>query len=409
VFSKNNTNTPIIYFANGLVALFTIVKSIIKLFNMIRVPKNKRRDPKVEAMLRNIRNALYFVPIIPAKPIKKLPKHGLSIYRTKPLCQVFLFTAFFLASCASAPTAPPDWVVRGVEAVYPRNAYIAQEGRGPSREQAETDALAAIARYCETQVAVQEQSQQTVTSTGANSARLDSAVFVQSAVRLFALRYAAPWYNPREKTWYTVAHIDRAEAWLIYEPQVKQQADAFRAAYSAAGGEKDPLKQVFRYGLARGMRDELNAALNMARLLAPKPPAQFDDVSVALSRIDVQMESAKTASAVFVDAADNTLKTAASAVFADKGIPVAQTRSQAPYVCAVALEENMQKTDAGTMYTPALNIVISGNSGPLFSYSARLERVGAQNPEVARRRAYNAAANAIQSEFVGELEAKLSK
>jgi hypothetical protein len=61
------------------------------------------------------------------------------------------------------------------------------------------------------------------------------------------------------------------------------------------------------------------------------------------------------------------------------------------------------------MYTPALTITLSGTAGTFFSYSARMERIGAQNPEVAHRRAYNALANHVEAAFAGELDAKLSK
>jgi hypothetical protein len=60
------------------------------------------------------------------------------------------------------------------------------------------------------------------------------------------------------------------------------------------------------------------------------------------------------------------------------------------------------------MYTPALTITISGSGGEaLLSYGARLERLGAQDPDVARRRDYNALANHIEVSFATELETKL--
>jgi hypothetical protein len=98
-------------------------------------------------------------------------------------------------------------------------------------------------------------------------------------------------------------------------------------------------------------------------------------------------------------------------VFSDYGIPVtedsAEGRLKARYICAITVGENLQKMAAGTMYTPELTIRLSDGVGTLFSYAARLERLGAQNPDLARRRAYSALANHIQSAFAPALAAKL--
>jgi hypothetical protein len=119
------------------------------------------------------------------------------------------------------------------------------------------------------------------------------------------------------------------------------------------------------------------------------------------------MDRSKSESPVFIDCQDPTLKTALSNALSSSGIPVSREQGQAKYLCKLDVTENLQQTDAGTMYTPAMTVTISGRAGTLFSYSARLERLGAQDPGVARRRAYNAAAGHIEASFAKELEAKL--
>jgi tetratricopeptide (TPR) repeat protein len=50
--------------------------------------------------------------------------------------------------------------------------------------------------------------------------------------------------NGAEKRWQTAAYLDRGEAWAVYEPRFKKQADAFRALYHAAETETDPFKKA---------------------------------------------------------------------------------------------------------------------------------------------------------------------
>jgi hypothetical protein len=67
----------------------------------------------------------------------------------------------------------------------------------------------------------------------------------------------------------------------------------------------------------------------------------------------------------------------------------------------------MQILPAGTFYTPAVRISITGTSGsPLFSCTIGVqERVGAVNPDVAKNRGYTALAGLIRKSFHGELVA----
>jgi hypothetical protein len=325
---------------------------------------------------------------------------------------VFPFCLILLLSCATAPT-PPDWAVNGPNGVYPQAEYIAQEGWGKNRKDAEINAMAALSRYFVTLVETSARSTQSISQGGENpsliesSARIDTNTFVQSTTKLFALRYAAPWYDTTEKLWRTIAYINREEAWAIFEPQVQQTAASFRAAYNVAEAETEPLKQIFKYGAAQRMAKDVYSKLDFATIITPQKTAQFNDVRDNLSLLNIRMDEAKSQAPVFVDCENETIKTIVAAVFSSNGIPVTPEQKQAKYVCAVTITENIQKTEAGTMYTPALTIRINSARETIFSYNARLERLGAQNPDIARRRAYNALANHIAASFAEDLEAKL--
>ena len=86
------------------------------------------------------------------------------------------------------------------------------------------------------------------------------------------------------------------------------------------------------------------------------------------------------------------------------GFGVERNRAAAAAVCAVLVEEGMQKQENGVLYYPALTATVSGSAGPLFSFKITGERQGALNPDLAKRRAYTALASVLETSFAGELK-----
>ena len=85
--------------------------------------------------------------------------------------------------------------------------------------------------------------------------------------------------------------------------------------------------------------------------------------------------------------------------FAALGFPVAHNRASAAAVCRVTVSEGRQERDLGIFYHPSLQAVITGPSGTLFTFSAEAERASAVTPDVAKRRAYQALADKVNSDF----------
>ena len=147
--------------------------------------------------------------------------------------------AVFLIGCASAPSTQPPWAgsAQNVNRVYPQDKYIAQKGTGAEREMAQVNAIAAISRYFESEVASRVSSVQVITQqNGVDEAylRVEESGLIQSAVSLFALRQSETWFNKTENQWETVAYIDRDEAWTIFEPRLIQKTAPFMTAFRAA-------------------------------------------------------------------------------------------------------------------------------------------------------------------------------
>jgi hypothetical protein len=218
IYNKNPSSVCGSY---GIIPCFAIVLLFVNFFNAILILKNRNCQIKVKAMILNIRNALCFIPLI---SVKKPPKHILIVLIKQRIWQAALLVNLALFSFASCATAPvPDWAASpsAIRTVYPDSSFLAQRGRGATREAAELAAAAEIARFFNSQISAQSGVRMSINQQNGESTEslqtFDEA-FVQSQIDLFGIRYAQDaFYNKGE--WQTVAYIDRNEAWAVYEPR----------------------------------------------------------------------------------------------------------------------------------------------------------------------------------------------
>jgi len=312
--------------------------------------------------------------------------------------------AIMLLSCATAnSTKPPPWTA-DVEASFPRSGFIAQKGYGHDKKNAETDALSAISRYFSMSISASAKETVSVTDQGSTST-IDSETFVSSQTKLFAVRYTEPWYNQSAGQWETVAYIDRAEAWEIFEPNLRQKTDAFSALYNEAEKQKEPFTKILLYIEASGLavKEELQQQLYFADALNPLGASFFGDIRAMLSEIPAKIEKNKTNAAIYVECEndyDGSVYSAVASTFSSAKFPVAKEKSNSAYTCLTVIGENIQKLSAGTFYFPTITVTINGKNGVVASFNKTLDRVGASDAAVAKRRAYTAIANEIQKSFL---------
>jgi hypothetical protein len=317
-----------------------------------------------------------------------------------------------------APTPapePPEWAktLNGVATVYPNAQYIAQRGRGPDVASAQNDGVAQISRWITSQIDTSQSSQLSITERNGESdqsRQTKEETFVTSQASLFAVRYAPdPWHNTAEGQWETVAYIDRNEAWAIYEPQVRQRANAFTKLFEAAENDTEPFRKFFQYPKAQAYAEqELDSYFRFAEILNPREMRNFDAVTNAISSIPQRREQARLEAGIFVECPldlDGLVATALTQVLSAEGFPVTQNRASASAVCTASVDDGLQNLAAGTFYTTSVRFTISGKSSgvPLFSCTLRTpERSGAVTPVVANRRGYTALAEEIRKSFHGE-------
>jgi hypothetical protein len=329
-----------------------------------------------------------------------------------PLCLALL--SFLFLSCATTPTTPAPWAASpaAIRTVFPDGEYIAQRGRGATRQQAEAAAAAELARFMTSQISATMGYTMTSSETNGNAAEsleTTNEAYIKTQMDLFGIRYADDaFYDKTQKEWHTAAYIDRAEAWRIYEPRFKRQAEAFKNLFDAAENESDPFKKTLRYQAAlnysRG--GDFESANLFGQLLYPeKMNTEFAEVRKNLASLPQKIDSAKREAAVFIDCSrdfESLVYNAFSEAFAAQGFSVVKTRSAAAAVCAVSVEEGEQRRETGIYYHPSLQAVLSGKSGALWAFNATADRAAAVTADVAKRRAYTALAQAVKTTFVSQ-------
>ena len=348
------------------------------------------------------------------KQAGKLPSRRY-VWAVVPLVLTVLIL-LLLDACASSAPSVPEWAggEEALEAAFPDGRYIKQKGRGDSVKQAETAALSAMSRYFLTGIRDVSTERVSVDSEGRYSSTIEEETFIRSEIELFALRYTDPWLAGGAVTsgkWETVAYIDRAEAWINYEPKAQKQADAFTALFEAAENERDPLKRFFAYRAAEQYTasSDYRTTMEFGQKLAPEQMnSAFAEVRVTVAKIPQKMNEAKKAANIFV-AVDTDNEGALNAALAKalgcEGWAVAKSRAGAAAVCAATVTEGVQKSDMSTFYFPKISITLrsTGGGGDVFSFSIEAAKQGAINPDIAKVRAYTALAAAIEKQFAVEL------
>jgi hypothetical protein len=340
---------------------------------------------------------------------------------------VYLLTLAAIFSCAAAPqtavpaapepSAPPPAWVTDLESVYPRAAFIATAGKGSTREQAEMNALAALARFLESEVKANTKStERLVDSSGAvtEERQMDTAVFVESQMKLSFVRYAdPPWYNPQEQAWQTVASIDRDEAWALYEPDLSRMASVFLSFYDRTAVEEDwlTITMLLQQAALYAGRDEFVNTEAFGQLVAPaRMNALFAEVREKRAALPQALAEARRGAVVYIDCPldnDGVLAAVVTRSLASLGFTSTTRANTTRAVCRVEVTEGYKKTAEASFYYPSAAVTLASGETSLLSFAVTTARQAAVTEDVAKRRAYNALAQVLEERFVDEYNAAL--
>ena len=149
-----------------------------------------------------------------------------------------IFALNLFQGCASSPEPPPTWA-QNIEAEFPNERYLSQKGSGKSVAEAEASAARALVRYFQMNIAVQAREEAVLQGNSPTDITNIEVTVTEASVELFSFQYTKAWYNSGDRLYETVAYIDRAEAWKVYEPEVRREESAFLDMYKAAETEGD--------------------------------------------------------------------------------------------------------------------------------------------------------------------------
>ena len=325
---------------------------------------------------------------------------------------IFMLISVMVLSCASSSGSQARWDVSpdAMRQVFPDSRYIASQGRGATREAAEADGASQVARFFNTEVNTRLYAMDVFierNGVGQTISEIEMETFIGSQMNLFGIRYATDAYFDRQHSeWVTVAYINRNEAWQVYMPRFRQQAEAFNQLLIAAERETDHFRKVLRFMSVQDYARSSDFHNNeiIGQVLHPtRMNEEFAVVRSQKARLPRLLDEARRNAPIYIDVPadfESLISNAFVREFGALGFPVVDNREMAVAVCSVTITEGRQERELGIFYHPSLQAVISSSMGVLITISIEGERTGAVTPDVAKRRAYQSLVEGLRGSFL---------
>ncbi len=315
----------------------------------------------------------------------------------------YFFAIFFAANFLFAKSSKePKWL-KNCKTVFPNSEYISQLGSGKTQEEAKTDALEQLSQYFKTTVNSNLSSSIKAYSTensNQKSSSLINNIEVKSEVDFFALQFTESYYLKKEKKYYIVTYIKRADAWNQYKPKVEAQKTEFYEFYNKAQNELDSFLKIGFLKNAKDSSDEFLKELEYARILNPKEEEKYSEDRKTISKILSLIEQEKKKITIFVFISGdyaNIIENALKKSFEKNGFLISKN---AKYKANAKVFANESGTDPICVF-PSLELTISDNNeNAVFSYETNIqERTVAYTLENAKRKAFPKLAEKIMQEL----------
>jgi len=200
---------------------------------------------------------------------------------------LFIFLNFSCASVPSAQQSPqavtpadsrPVWVSNRYSE-FDRSRYIAEVGAASTREMAESQALANIARQFETSISAdqtlvnnyQEFVRNGMTSWSENTTNQEIIRTASNIDFLVGTEIRAVWHDTRTNTFHAVAVMEKARAIPVYMEIIQANFDLINNLTTMSQQEKNTLEGYSRYWYAGVIADMNRTYANIVTLLGTAP------------------------------------------------------------------------------------------------------------------------------------------
>jgi LPP20 lipoprotein len=206
-----------------------------------------------------------------------------------------------LVGCASAPSAPPDWI-NGKSAKYPDNQYLVGRGQADTQEDARNRARADLAKILE--VGVSAKSTDVTSYTSDSGGKTESQVSRNITTRtdqiVRGIQIPETWQDPKTKSSYALAVLPRSQAAMGLRADIDRLDAATRGYVAQARSAPDLLAQVAAAAKAVDSQRERDAVQRTLQVVDVTglgvPPEQnsgqlASDLSALLKRVHMRPQA----------------------------------------------------------------------------------------------------------------------
>ena len=288
---------------------------------------------------------------------------------------------------------------------FSEETYLSQLGSGQTAEESRTDAAGALARYFRTTVDSRLATSMVSVSENSNiteTVKIQNDVSVTSQVELFSLEYTEPFYSKKEKKYWCVAYLKRADAWNSYVSQIESAESVFLNFYQKAVAEPEPFFKLQYYKNAWDEGTVFLEKLEYGLLVTREHEAKFADSREKVLTIPSAMEEERKNMTIEIRIQgdfNGIVENAVAQSFSEVGFSVG--KSFCNYIALVSVSPNTVG-DNPLSVTPSVDIILSGKNGDSFysfSCSAEEETIS-YTLDTARGKSYPVLAEKIKQSLV---------
>ena len=313
---------------------------------------------------------------------------------------------FFSLNCFAAKI--PKWF-DNVEAIYPRETFLAVQGSGINQSAAQANALGQIAGFFKTQVTVQTNASTTMTQNEQETKSqrtLENNVSVYSNLTLNGIEYSDFYFDKKKKIYYVVGFLNRELASQKLEEELNSIIDSYFTYKEFAQKATDPVLQKKYLNKAFAASENYLDASSQLLLLNPalKRTIRSNSEKMLQDPELLSLESSKIPIGLNADGdVENIISNSVISIFESKGFIVQPEKTNLPYILNISIATNEKIDDEIISIFPEISISLStkDNSNCYFSFRDSWTKTAGFSMEQAKKKAY--------TKLVPELTQKLKE
>lgn len=336
---------------------------------------------------------------------------------------LFFITLPFLCS-AKPQKEKPVWV-DNLAALYSDSFYIAKIGKAVGAKaslEAQAQADQNIAEFLRAGIKSTTSSKRSFTTQSAEGNLQTTEVRenlqeinIYVDLTLSGLSHTDPWYNKKEKTWYSCAYVNRKKAYEAYKPTIQDECNKFLALYQKAEDEKEPLLKCNYYKTAFNSSGDFRAAYDFGILLNPSAvKTDFEENRNLLNSIPASVKQIILQSTLFIIVKGDYGSVNYSALvnaFSEMGFIVQEGNSRYTVEAVIDANDSVYKFKTKETHSiyPSIGLAIKNQAGKqvyTFSYKTG-EKTSNFTLENAQQEGYPKFATEIKNALSSDFKVKI--